>query len=565
MKMKKIIYITIILICSTSMLSCEDFLSTENKSNVTDKQYFSTKTGFESLTANAYEKLRDIYASASYTTYFNAGTDLYADARTQINDELHEYETLNPENSTMKELYTACYSGIRAAYAIKYYAPDAVIDDELRNKRVDEGRVLAANFYFLLVNTFGGVPIMKEYVSFAETGYPRASAAEVYEYIISELEDVIGRGYIESSTSQNGGGRLSIEATRGLLAKVYLTAAWDLNKTEYFTKSATIADVVINNRTLTTPFAQLWKSDYSGDDNEEFIWDVEYDYTTASVKVNGGHPWSTFYSNYVGAEADNGKSTKSCFVVSIYGLRCFEKGDTRYDVTFRKELPDPKGTYKYWDFYKNGDSSLGMPVKRYYSAWYETEEDIEAWRLLDWENRKDTWIIPMDEITIDPQDYKPGNITYEQFVTYAYGGSPCRKFDDSYTALYSAKSDFRDIHIITLSEIFLIASEAYLKAGNATMALSRLNEVRQRAGLTDAVTIDIDVILKERVCELFGQGSRWFDLRRTQKLVENNNLYNTRIKGRAEQVIGQKLLRPIPQAAIDANDLMSSSDQNPDY
>jgi hypothetical protein len=52
---------------------------------------------------------------------------MYADGRNYINDELHEYETLNPENSVMKELYTACYKGIRAAYAIKHYAADAVI------------------------------------------------------------------------------------------------------------------------------------------------------------------------------------------------------------------------------------------------------------------------------------------------------------------------------------------------------------------------------------------------------------------------------------------------------
>lgn len=49
--------------------SCEDFLTTDNKSNVTDKEYFSTKTGFESLVSNAYSTLRDVYAVSSYTTY----------------------------------------------------------------------------------------------------------------------------------------------------------------------------------------------------------------------------------------------------------------------------------------------------------------------------------------------------------------------------------------------------------------------------------------------------------------------------------------------------------------
>mgnify|MGYP001417864770 FL=1 len=233
-----------------------------------------------------------------------------------------------------------------------------------------------------------------------------------------------------------------------------------------------------------------------------------------------------------------------------------------------KELPDLlNGVYSYWTFYKNDGNFIGTPIKRYYPAWYETEEDIEEWRRLDPENRKNTWIIPMSDATREPQGYREGVITYEQMVGYNYGGSPCRKFDDSYTLknIYSEKDDYRDIHIITLSEIYLVAAEAYFKAGNEQSALARLNEVRRRAELPAASTIDIDAILKERVCELFGQGSRWFDLRRTKKLVEYNNLYNKRLEGRAQQAIGEKLLRPIPQAAIDANDQMSSADQNPGY
>jgi hypothetical protein len=561
-----------ILICSATIVGCEDFLTTENKSSVSDKEHFSTEAGFETLVANAYEKLRAVYAVSSYTTYFQAGTDMYGDARVKINDELHEYETLNPENSSMKTLYADCYKGIRAAYAVKYYADDANISDALRRKRVDEARVVAVQFYYILVNTFGGVPLMKEYVADIETGYPRATATEVYAYMIEELEDIIAIGALEASTATKGGGRASIEAARALLAQTYLAAGWDLDKSDYFLKAAQAADAVIAGRSLTTRFADLWNSDYngdySGDDNEEFLWDVEYDHATASSPQGGGHCWSTFYVNYIGAGNDGGKSSRSAFIATLHALKCFEKGDVRYDATFMKELPElTNAQYSYWDFYKNGGSFTGTPIKRYYPAWYETEEDIEAWKSIDPENRMDTWIIPMAEISRDPQNYTGGDITYEQMVAYNYGGSPCRKFDDSYTLknLYSDKDDYRDIHIITLSEIFLVAAEAYLKAGDNQTALTRLNEVRRRAELADATSVDIDAILKERVCELFGQGSRWFDLRRTQKLVEYNNLYNKRIEGRAQQVIGQKLLRPIPQGAIDANDQMSSADQNPGY
>lgn len=570
--MKKYIYTIMILICSILIVSCDDFLTTENKSSVTDKDHFSTEAGFETLVNNAYEKLRGIYATSSYTTFFQAGTDMYGDARLKINDELHEYETLNPENSSMKTLYTNCYKGIRAAYAVSYYAADANVSEALCKKRIDEARVIAVQFYYILVNTFGGVPLIKEYVSNIETGYPRATATDVYTYMIDELEDVIAAGALDASTAKKGGGRVSIEAAQALLAQTYLAAAWDLDKSEYFTKAAQAADAVIAGRSLTTPFAELWKSDYngdySGDDNEEFLWDVEYDHATASTPQGGGHCWSVFYTNYIGSGSDGGKGSKSAFIVTLHALKCFEKGDVRYDATFMKELPDLlNGVYSYWTFYKNGGNFIGTPIKRYYPAWYETADDIEAWRSIDPENRKDTWIIPMSENTREPQDYTEGVITYEQMIGYNYGGSPCRKFDDSYTLknIYSEKDDYRDIHIITLSEIYLVAAEAYLKAGNEQSALARLNEVRRRAGLAAAAAIDIDAILKERVCELFGQGSRWFDLRRTKKLVEYNNLYNKRLKGRAQQAIGQKLLRPIPQAAIDANDQMSSADQNPGY
>ena len=507
--MKKYIYTAVILVGFVLTTSCEDFLTTDNKSNVTDKEYFSTKTGFESLVSNAYSTLRDVYAVSSYTTYFNAGTDMYADGRNYINDELHEYETLNPENSVMKELYTACYKGIRAAYAIKHYAADAVIDENLRSRRVDEARVLAAN----------------------------------------------------------GGGRISIESARALLAKTYLAAAWDLDKKDYFAKAAQVADDVIANRALVTPFEDLWRADCSGDDNEEFIWDVEYDYATAANTVSGGHPWSSFYCNHMGGQEDHGKGSTSAFIATLHALQCFEKGDIRYGVTFMKELPDivTASAYWYWDWYKNGGTFIGIPLKRYYPAWYETEEDIDAWKALDPENRKNTWILPMSDHTRDPQEYMPGEIDYEEFVTYSYGGAPCRKFDDSNTASYSNKTDYRDVHIITLPEIYLVAAEAYLKAGDKGNALLRLNEVRRRARLDAVTEINVDVILKERACELFGQGSRWIDLRRTQKLVEYNDLYNPQIKGRAAQMIGKKLLRPIPQAAIDANELMSAEDQNPGY
>ena len=553
-----------------TMTSCSDFLDASNKSNVTAKQSFATKEGLNNLVNNAYQHLQNVYAAPLFTSCFSAGTDMYADARNKMNEALNTYETLTPENTDIKNLYTYLYSGIRAANSVSYYAQTAQVDDKTKGQLVGEARVLAAYEYYLLVNNFGGVPIMKDFLTTADTGYPKSSAADVYAYIISELEDVISKNVLQASTATKGGGRISQETAKAILAKTYLSAAWDLNKQEYFSKAAALADEVIAGRKLTTPFAKLWKADGSGDDNEEFLWDVEYDLATANNTTSGGTEWSGYYCNYLGGNEDNIKATTSSYVPTLYALHCFKKGDQRYDATFMKELPDiNKGNAAntgYWTWYKNGESLVGKPVTRYYSAWYETDADFEAWKAIDPANRANTYRIPMDSQSKEAQNMDGRDMEYYDNQQLVYGSSPCKKFDDSKTATTEKNTCYRDIHIITLPEMYLVAAEAYLKAGDNPKALARLNEVHQRAGLSALTgTITIDDILDENACENFGNEARWMDLRRTQTLVTRCTKYNHEMGDKAAQYIGKKLLRPIPQAAIDANDQLTLADQNPGY
>ena len=553
-----------------TMTSCSDFLDASNKSNVTAKQSFATKEGLNNLVNNAYQHLQNVYAAPLFTSCFSAGTDMYADGRNKMNEALNTYETLTPENTDIKNLYTYLYSGIRAANSVSYYAQTAQVDEKTKGQLIGEARVLAAYEYYLLVNNFGGVPIMKDFLTTADTGYPKSSAADVYAYIISELEDVISKNVLQASTATKGGGRISQETAKAILAKTYLSAAWDLNKQDYFSKAAALADEVIAGRKLTTPFAKLWKADGSGDDNEEFLWDVEYDLATANNTTSGGTEWSGYYCNYLGGNEDNIKATTSSYVPTLYALHCFKKGDQRYDATFMKELPDiNKGNAAgtgYWTWYKNGESLVGKPVTRYYSAWYETDADFEAWKAIDPANRANTYRIPMDSQSKEAQNMDGRDMEYYDNQQLVYGSSPCKKFDDSKTAKTEKNTCYRDIHIITLPEMYLVAAEAYLKAGVNDKALARLNEVHQRAGLPALTgTITIDDILDENACENFGNEARWMDLRRTQTLVTRCTKYNHEMGDKAAQYIGKKLLRPIPQAAIDANDKLTLADQNPGY
>ena len=569
--MKKILYsVALAACCMGTMTSCSDFLDASNKSNVTAKQSFATKEGLNNLVNDAYQHLQNVYAAPLFTSCFSAGTDMYADARNKMNEALNTYETLTPENTDIKNLYTYLYSGIRAANSVSYYAQTAQVDDKTKSQLIGEARVLAAYEYYLLVNNFGGVPIMKDFLTTADTGYPKSSPEDVYAYIITELEDVISKNVLQTSTATKGGGRISQETAKAILAKTYLSAAWDLNKQDYFSKAAALADEVIAGRKLTTPFAKLWKADGSGDDNEEFLWDVEYDLATANNTTSGGTEWSGYYCNYLGGNEDNIKATTSSYVPTLYALHCFKKGDQRYDATFMKELPDiNKGNAAgtgYWTWYKNGESLVGKPVTRYYSAWYETDADFEAWKAIDPANRANTYRIPMDSQSKEAQNMDGRDMEYYDNQQLVYGSSPCKKFDDSKTAKTEKNTCYRDIHIITLPEMYLVAAEAYLKAGVNEKALERLNEVHQRAGLPALTgTITIDDILDENACENFGNEARWMDLRRTQTLVTRCTKYNHEMGDKAAQYIGKKLLRPIPQAAIDANDQLTLADQNPGY
>ncbi|HEY1054867.1 MAG TPA: RagB/SusD family nutrient uptake outer membrane protein, partial [Emticicia sp.] len=76
-----------------------------------------------------------------------------------------------------------------------------------------------------------------------------------------------------------------------------------------------------------------------------------------------------------------------------------------------------------------------------------------------------------------------------------------------------------------------------------------------------AATISIDLILDERGRELMGEYGRWFDLKRTGKLVERIKKYNPWVKG--QSITDKHNLRPIPQSEIDLS--FPKMAQNPGY
>ena len=67
--MKKILYsVALAACCMGTMTSCSDFLDASNKSNVTDKQTFATKEGFNSLVKTFMQLLCSLAVSQQVQT-----------------------------------------------------------------------------------------------------------------------------------------------------------------------------------------------------------------------------------------------------------------------------------------------------------------------------------------------------------------------------------------------------------------------------------------------------------------------------------------------------------------
>ena len=116
-----------------------------------------------------------------------------------------------------------------------------------------------------------------------------------------------------------------------------------------------------------------------------------------------------------------------------------------------------------------------------------------------------------------------------------------------------------NVKVIRLSEMYLIAAEAYAEMGDNTNAQKYLDFIRQRADLTAPATTETgdalkDLIQQERRKELAFEGQRLFDLTRRKKGVSRTDCISG-VCSKSYDVIEerQKFVMPIPQRELDVN------------
>ncbi|MDR1585780.1 MAG: RagB/SusD family nutrient uptake outer membrane protein [Prevotellaceae bacterium] len=155
------------------------------------------------------------------------------------------------------------------------------------------------------------------------------------------------------------------------------------------------------------------------------------------------------------------------------------------------------------------------------------------------------------------------------------GNTVVRSYVTKYLSPVTLKEDGdKDWPVIRFADMILLYAEVVNELDNPAAALPFINETRTRAGLNELKERDVPnkhemrmAIEKERRLELAYENHRWFDLIRTERVLEvvnshyANEVFYEEVPG-AGPLTSQTVLLPIPQKEIDINPHIS---QNPGY
>lgn len=550
--MKKIL-ILFVVVTSLLMAGCSDFLTENNKSNPDAAVLYKTTSGYESLVNSCYATLRDVYGDN--IEMFVAGTDLYKVGRAGLTSQgLGTYQSLTPADNSVKAFYSVVYQSIKRCNDAIYYG-------ELNKHnavRVAEVRFLRAYYFFQLVQQFGDVALATEFITAPVTSYERTPASEVYTFIIDEMKTAL------AALPAIAANRVNQRVVNHYLSLVYLTRGYETyGSPSDFQSSVEYATAAINNQGLTLPFDGKTGIFFPGNEkNAEIIFAVQYS-STSLANVTSGNSQASSFGAYLGGSdgaVNDGMTymnTKLKPTMRLYNLLSADANDKRFAGTFMQELYGVVATGKcsFYSYFKKYDTRNDLEVLMYYPKPGQTQADVDAWKAINPAKRSATTI------------KFPGTNNWEKNdLDKDY---PCiKKFSDP-DAPFNTTASRRDIFLARLAETYLIRAEAYIKMGaKQTEAKNDINVVRTRAG---AATINeseatIDYILDERAREFAGEYNRWYDLKRTGKLVQYVSAYNPDVPSEANMKgsDGQyKVLRPIPQDAIGLNS--ATVVQNPGY
>ena len=433
------------------------------------------------------------------------------------------------QNDAVYAVYVRSLQGI--AYVNEYLRQTA--PDRLASRGVPAGlavkidgfraeaRFIRAYLYWMALDCFGSVPFTTEASPIGGAYFPeQKSRAEIYDYCISELTDLLSAGSAMPEPRSNYP-RADKGSAAGLLARMYLNSKV-YTGVERWAEAKSACEAIFNMGYAICPdYSALFRGD-NGENPQarsEMLWVVPYD--SDYIESYGG---TTYILSAALAATDITDSSRpngqrngwaGLRVPFEYVDRYFNVGERNYD-TGEYEVADKRGEV----FYIQGrQESMDGALYSF----------MNGWSCLKFNN------IPHDQ-------------TNESFLSQ------------------SALESFSDIDfpMVRLGEIYLIYAEACMNLGMSSVALPKLAELSERAGVMPPTEVTVEFLVAERARELMWEAHRRTDLIRLGLFHTSDYLWP--YKG-GDSYSGQafpqyKCLFSIPPTELAANDRLV---QNPGY
>jgi starch-binding outer membrane protein, SusD/RagB family len=546
--MKKLIYTWILGLFGLMILitSCNKKLEEYNPSGLTGSTVITKAAGFESVVNAAYSYTRWWYGKEEGNALSEMGTDIWTSGSGDVYPQITQFnnlqgantDALNTEWNNFYAAINLCNTGIAGVSKVTDYtiSQKAIREAELR--------FLRAFYYWHVVETWGGVNFSTLPTSGVVTTANLTPVDTIYNQIFADLKFAVAN--LPVTTTDYG--RVTVPVAKAFLARM------DLTRGKY-AEACSLANDVIKNYgfALLPKFSDLWQM--ANIKNKEIVWAVDYSTNLANndLKTNT-YPY--------------GHSRGSNSAHLLY-LMVYDQVNTSVLI---RDIPNGRPFNRY------------MPTKALLNLFDATIDSRYAGSFQDvWYANKASGTVKVgDTVCYCPKGnvatYSTKYTTYDFAKVYKPDGSflqnkfyiSLSKFKDPTRTSVAEAQSARDVFVIRLAEMYMIAAESKLNLNSLDSAAFFINQVRTRAALTGKTAqmqitpsqVTLDFILDERAREFCGEQIRWFDLKRTGKTISRINAMNP---DAAKYVQTYHLLRPIPQTQLDAVTNKDVFKQNPGY
>ena len=361
--MKKIVYFPLnVVLILTLLLSGCDFLNRSPYDSVDTSQGFQTLADAEAAINAAYQPLQwaKLYNMRIWTLDIIAGNSEVGAGGGTDGEETVDLANFiaDADNFAALDLWRGPSPGILRCNFVLQKVPAMNIDETIKGRILGEAHFLRAHYYFLLVRLFGGVPLQTEPAdSNSDLLLPRASAEEVYELIVEDLDQAITLLPQRSAYTQEHIGRATKEAAMAELARVYLTHYQDY---EHYQLVVDLCEEIRKmGYQLEANYADLWNP--SKQNGVESIFEVQY-YGKTNYDFWSNENQSSWLSTFTGPR--NSGMAAGCYgwnQPTAEFVSQYETGDVRKEKTiFYTGCPTFDGMT-----YSSAYSTTGYNVRKF--------------------------------------------------------------------------------------------------------------------------------------------------------------------------------------------------------